>query len=115
MFPEMLVYFFYLVVGHALMDFALQGDAMSREKNRHSTTPLQKEVPWFYWLSAHSLIHGGAVAYILHSPLYGMLETGIHWFIDFAKCEKWTNIHQDQFLHVLCKLIWVILYFQGIG
>jgi hypothetical protein len=113
---------FYLLAGHALMDFGLQSESMALEKSRHSKTQLQKEVPWYYWLTAHSLLHGGAVAVITQSLGLGITqslglgiaETVCHWVIDFAKCEKRTNIHVDQALHVACKLIWYALIVNGV-
>jgi hypothetical protein len=106
--------FFYMLVGHALADFPLQSGPIAIEKCRHSTTELQKQVPWYYWLSAHALVHGGAVAVITGSAGYGLLETVVHWIIDFAKCEGWTNIHLDQALHVVCKAVWCALIYYGI-
>jgi len=105
---------FYLLAGHALMDYGLQSESMALEKSRHSKTQLQKEVPWYYWLTAHSLLHGGAVAMITGSLGFGIAETMCHWVIDFAKCEKRTNIHVDQALHVACKLIWYALIVNGV-
>jgi hypothetical protein len=101
--------FWYMVVGHAVADYPLQPEAMAHEKDRHSTTPLQASVPWYYWLTAHALIHGGAVSLITGSIWLGLAETVLHWVIDFAKCENWTNIHQDQALHIGCKAIWATL------
>ncbi len=101
--------FWGMVVGHALADYPLQGEAMANEKDRHSTTPLQASVPWFYWLTAHALIHGGAVSIVTGSVWFGLAETVAHWFIDFAKCERRTNIHQDQALHIACKGAWAAL------
>jgi hypothetical protein len=97
---------FYLLVGHALADFVFQAGPMATEKSRHSRTELQLQVPWYYWLSAHSLIHGGLVAFITGSLALGIAETIVHWLIDYAKCEHWTSIHTDQLLHVLCKVLW---------
>lgn len=106
--------FFLLLAGHALADFPLQAGPMATEKSRHSTTDLQKAVPWYYWLTAHSLIHGGAVYLVTQSLTLGLLETVVHWLIDFAKCEGWTNIHMDQALHVGCKLLWCVLIAYGV-
>jgi hypothetical protein len=39
------------------------------------------------------------------------VEFVLHWWIDFAKCEKWTNFHQDQGLHLLSKLAYVAALF----
>jgi hypothetical protein len=106
--------FFQLLVGHALVDYPLQAGPMAVEKSRHSTTELQKRVPWYYWLTAHALLHGGAVAYLTGSLGFGLLETVCHWVIDFAKCEGWTNIHVDQALHVGCKVVWVVMIANGV-
>ncbi|MBY0522635.1 MAG: DUF3307 domain-containing protein [Gemmataceae bacterium] len=108
----MLARFWWLLVGHAVGDFALQSEAMAIEKNRHSKSVLQRAVPWFYWLSAHSLLHGAAVGLITQSVWLGLVETVLHWVIDFVKCEHWTNIHQDQVLHILCKVAWAVLSVQ---
>jgi hypothetical protein len=106
---------FLMIAGHALMDFALQPEAMAVEKNRHSATPLQKAVPWYYWLTAHSLCHAGAVWFVTRSPFLALAELVAHWFIDFAKCEKWTNIHADQAMHVGCKIVWYALIVNGVA
>ena len=106
--------FFQMLVGHAFMDFPMQNGPMATEKSRHSTTELQKQVPWYYWLTAHALLHGGAVLYITGSLGFGLIETALHWIIDYAKCERWTNIHIDQALHVICKAIWAVLIFNGV-
>ena len=122
---------FILLCGHALADFALQGDAMAKGKNRHN-----KNIPpkgqklmlcWFYWLTAHALIHGLMVALLINSNIcyssictysflygtwkYGLVAAGLHWIIDFAKCENWTNPHIDQLLHVL-TIVAIIIYFN---
>lgn len=110
----MSVSFFWLLVGHALADFPLQGDFIARGKNRHvkptyippGQTP---QTIWPYCLSAHALIHAGFVAAITGSFALGLAELVLHWLIDFAKCESWTGIHSDQALHVACKILWVLL------
>jgi Protein of unknown function (DUF3307) len=110
--------FFYLLVGHALMDFALQPTPMAIEKSRRSKTELQKEVPWYYWLTAHAFLHGGAVAYITSAYTtssigLGILETVCHWIIDFVRGEGWIGIFADQALHVACKIGWWAMIAYG--
>jgi Protein of unknown function (DUF3307) len=115
----LLVFFF---AGHALMDFALQGDAMANCKCRKANHPLQKAVPWYYWMIAHAMLHGamvGAVVYwakfdMMTVAAYAMLEALVHWIIDVAKCEGHTNIHHDQFLHIACKVAWAFMLVNGI-
>ncbi len=105
---------FFLLAGHALMDFALQTDAIAACKCRRANHPLQRSVPWFYWLGAHAMMHGLAVGVIVRwfghdwtvATGLAIAETVVHAFIDMAKCEKLFNIHVDQALHALCKLLW---------
>lgn len=106
--------FFWLLVGHAVADYPLQAGPMATEKCRHSHSDLQKSVPWYYWLSAHALVHGGAVFLITGSLFLGLLETVVHWLIDFGKCEGWFGIHVDQALHVGCKVLWCVLVAYGV-
>lgn len=105
---------FFLIAGHALADYSLQNGAMAVCKNRHANHALHKDVPWYYWMTAHALIHGMVVAVIIGfwtnnrdlGVLYGLMEFGIHWIIDTLKCEKLFSIHADQAFHVLCKVAW---------
>lgn len=101
---------FLLFVGHALADFALQSSDMAKGKNRNRRTeppPGARYQPtWYYWLSAHGLIHGGMVYLVTGSVLLGALETLAHMAIDFGKCENWYGIHTDQGLHIACKFLW---------
>ncbi len=98
---------FWLLVAHAFGDYVFQTDVMSREKRRSSETELQKIVPWYYWLSAHALVHGGLVALVTGSVILGILETLAHGLIDFGKCEGWYGMSFDQLLHILCKVMWL--------
>jgi hypothetical protein len=36
-----------------------------------------------------------------------------HARIDFGKNDGWYGFHLDQFLHMLCKLIWLLLWSLG--
>ena len=101
-----MILFFQLLIGHAAADFVLQSDTMARAKNRHSEFARSQGAnfpAWYYWLTAHSLVHGGVVYLLTGSALLGLLETALHWCIDFAKSERWIGFHQDQALHMLCK------------
>jgi hypothetical protein len=109
---DMLKILFLLIAGHALADFPLQGDTMAVEKNRHTNG--KTGVPWFYWLTAHALIHGLSVALITGRVELGIAEAFAHWLIDFSKCEKWIGIHTDQALHLVCKVLWVYLLWLSI-
>jgi Protein of unknown function (DUF3307) len=102
-----MVLFFQLLIGHAAADFVFQTDTMARAKSRHSEFGGSQGAsfpPWYYWLTAHSLVHGGAVYLLTGSMLLGLVETALHCVIDFAKCERWIGFHQDQALHIVCKV-----------
>lgn len=113
---------FFLIAGHALADYALQSDAMAVCKCRKAGHRLQATVPWYYWLTAHALIHGGTVGFIVKwwgysndaAVILGLAETVIHWFIDTGKCEKFYGMAVDQMLHVVCKVAWWALLAQGV-
>ena len=100
---------FALIIAHVLFDYPLQGDFLAKFKNRHykgegETTPLL----WVHCLTAHSLMHAGAVWAITGSFMIGIAELVLHWIIDYIKCEVISNIHTDQLLHILCRVGYVI-------
>jgi len=113
---------FLLICGHALCDYPLQSDFMAKEKNpwnpidMNRVPPGQKPQIFWYWvLSSHALIHGGCVALITGSLGFGIAETVCHWIIDIVKCAGWTNIDDDQFMHVCCKILWWFLLSTYLG
>jgi hypothetical protein len=97
------VMLFWLLVVHALADFPLQGDFLSKAKNH--TTDLGREW-WPIALPAHALIHAGAVALVTHSVAFGMIEFFAHGVIDFLKCDNHLSLRIDQVLHVGCKVVY---------
>ena len=104
---------FWLVTGHFVMDFPLQGDTVAHQKSPlpgARNEALAKAVPWPYWMTAHALMHGGAVALITGSVVLGALETSIHWLTDLAKCCRKIDIHTDQAIHLACKLVWLVVW-----
>jgi len=105
---------FWLIVGHAVMDFWAQSDALAQMKNRNrpNTRVPPGQVPqvmWPYALGAHALHHGAAVALITGNPWLGLAEAVCHGLIDFGKCENAYGIHLDQLLHLACKIIWLMM------
>lgn len=103
---------FWMLVGHALADYPLQGDFLAQAKNRH--TPLGAQF-WPWALGAHALIHGGAVALATGSIVLGLCEACLHAWIDFVKCEGTISLTDDQLAHVACKVCWafVVLILQS--
>jgi len=107
---------FFLIAGHALMDYSLQNDSMAVCKCPKANSPLAASVPWYYWLTSHALLHGLAVGVIFRVmdfdwyivATFATAETVIHWFIDLGKCKKLYSLHVDQTLHIVCKIAWWI-------
>lgn len=94
-----------LFAAHALCDYPLQGDFLARGKNRNAAIP---GIPWWQCLTAHALIHAGAVYLITGSLLLAGLELVIHWWTDFGKCDGWFGFNADQAIHFGCKLAWAL-------
>lgn len=104
---------FWLLVGHAVGDFALQTEWMVRSKNparRRSRGSQRHDLIWIHVLSGHALIHGGAVALATGLVWLGIAETLAHWAIDYGKAQQLYNFHADQLLHLGCKLLWLVCW-----
>lgn len=111
----MIEMFFYLVAVHALCDYPLQGDFLAKAKN-HNDTEICKFMGsgfWVHALTAHSLIHGLGVGLITGFWWLGLCETLAHWVIDYGKSDNRYNIHIDQALHIVCKILWVVVVING--
>ena len=94
----------YLCAGHALCDYPLQGDFLSRGKNR-----LVPGVPWYQCLASHSIIHSAMVCWATGSFTLGIAELGIHAVTDYSKGRYWISFNTDQGIHWTCKLAWAVL------
>jgi hypothetical protein len=107
--PQM---FFWLVTGHFVMDYALQGSTMAAQKSPVPGGPrneaLARAVPWPYWMTTHALMHGGVVYVVTGSMTLGLLETAMHFATDVAKCCHKIDIHVDQAIHLACKVAWLV-------
>ena len=105
--------FFALLIAHALFDYPLQGDFLSKNKNRHYKDEINNvKGLWIHCLTSHSILHAGSIWLITGSFIIGIMEFVLHWIIDFLKCEGITNFHADQFLHVLCRILYVIILWK---
>lgn len=111
---------FALIVGHAVADYPLQGEFLALGKNhRLPTEPRQCRGScvrglWFHCLTAHAIIHAGVVWAVTGVFFLGILEFFLHWVIDYLKSAGFTNLHLDQFLHILCKAAYVVLLQAGV-
>lgn len=92
-----------LVIAHALADYPLQGDFLSKAKNRTAPIP---GVPWWQAMAAHCVIQAGAVWIVTGLWWCAALELAIHFLTDDAKCRGRISFNQDQAIHIGCKLVW---------
>lgn len=97
-----------LLIGHALADYPLQGDFLSKGKNPFNPLP---GVPWGWCMGAHAAINAAFVWWITDNIGFGLAEFVFHWRIDYAKCKGEIGYNTDQVLHIVCKLVWVALLF----
>lgn len=95
-----------MVVAHALADYPLQGDFLSKAKNH--TAPIAG-VPFYQALAAHSAIHAGFVGIITGSIWLGLAEFIIHTATDYAKCDGRISYNTDQAIHIGCKIVWAAI------
>ncbi len=95
---------FWLLAGHALCDFALQTAWMATNKSPWSRNPA-----WLHVMTAHSGLHGAAVAAVTGSIALGVAEVVSHFAADTAKCRGLWGIHADQAIHVACKVVWAAI------
>jgi hypothetical protein len=99
-------YLLMLCAGHALCDYPLQGDFLAKGKNKFAPIP---GMPYWQLLLAHSLIHAGMVLLVTGSVALALLELGIHFLTDYAKCAGWIDFNEDQAIHYGCKLVWAAM------
>lgn len=102
----MIELFALMVFAHALADYPLQGDFLSKAKNAVNPIP---GIPWYQALGAHSAIHAGFVGLITGSIVLALLEFAIHAFTDDSKCRGHISFNTDQAIHIICKALWAVL------
>lgn len=94
-----------LFFGHALADYPLQGEFLTKHKNHTLDT---SEWRWGSKKSmfAHSTIHAGFVLLFTGSALLALAELVIHFATDYSKCDGRITSNQDQAIHYACKVAW---------
>lgn len=100
---------FKLLIGHAVADFWAQSDSMRHAKGWPNAVEARGVKIWPYALTAHALIHGGAVYVVTGNPWLAAAEVVCHWLIDYGRCSHFYETHVDQSLHVACKVVWAAL------
>jgi len=121
-----LEFFIVLIFAHWVADFALQSNTMATRKNWKNTdadrikwNEKYPNIPyistWRYYLVAHGFIHG-AIIYLFTGFIYiALIESFLHIIIDYIKTSGITNIHQDQWFHLACKLLYVWIFILSGG
>lgn len=104
---------FWLFFFHALLDYQLQLDPLATMKDPDYPDGVniaewdrQKFGPWWWSMGAHGILNGGGVALATGRIDLGIAESVVHFCLDTAKCKGWITTNQDQFGHVVSKLIW---------
>jgi len=103
----------WMLIGHAVADYPLQGDWLSKAKNP-TLNLVAGQTIWPLALMSHAAIHAGAVKLATGSWVLAAAEFSAHTFIDFVKCRGIISYNQDQAAHIGCKLCWAGLLCLGI-
>jgi hypothetical protein len=98
----------WMLIGHALCDYPLQGDWLSKAKN-HTITLIPGEDISEGAMMCHCLIHAGAVRLATGSWALALFELFAHNLIDWNKCGGRIGYNTDQALHVVCKVAWWLM------
>ncbi len=94
--------FLLLVLWHFVADYVLQSEFIARFKSHKESL---EAAPWYYVLFAHCSTHAIGVFLITGNVVLTLFELGTHFLIDWLKCDGRTNIHVDQLLHIVVKLL----------
>jgi Protein of unknown function (DUF3307) len=106
--PAMMDALLWMLIGHALCDYPLQGDWLSKAKN-HTLDLVPGESIAAGAMLCHCAIHAGAVKLATGSWLLALCEFIAHGVIDRNKCAGMFGYNVDQAMHVACKLAWIVL------
>ena len=105
----------WLLVAHALTDYALQPSEMATHKNPFYRGKDMAHGPWWWTMGAHALINGGGVALVTGSWILGVAETVVHGLMDTIKCSLCMEPQHvrvatwiDQGIHLLSKTLWAL-------
>lgn len=104
--------FLWMLIGHALCDYPLQGDWLAKAKN-HNPRIILGDSPdediSFGAMLCHCAIHAGAVKLATGSWWLAFFELVAHGIIDHGKCAGLVGYNVDQAMHAGCKVAWLAL------
>lgn len=96
---------FLLIAAHAICDYALQGDFMSKAKSHK--TDIGRGI-WWMVLPSHALIQAAGVFILLGSFKFAVIEFFSHMIIDYLKCDNQFSYFWDQFLHICFRVAYLV-------
>src|SRR5262249_51389862 len=99
--------FAWLLIGHAIADFALQTGWMAGAKQPGGK--FEGEVIWPAVLASHAGIHAGAVKLATGSWVLGGRQLAGHAPRGYTRGRGRLSFKVDQAAHVGCKVLWAAL------
>ena len=105
--------FILLIIAHVFGDYVFQSEFMALGKNPSKPLP---NTPYWWPLTAHSIVHASLVLMILGDLRAALLELISHWIIDYSKCTGKFNGYTvsaftiDQSLHIFIMFILTIMF-----
>ena len=106
----MYLIFLQLYAAYCLCDTAFQSPYIYENKIRIIDGVYNPQ--WYISLTAHSLIHAGAVGLITHSFLLASVMLVAHWLGEFAKAEGYLKQLPHHIIQILI-LTFIGFYFTG--
>lgn len=97
---------------HALADYPLQGDWLSKAKN-HRLEIVSGERIWPLALASHAAIHALLVGVATGSMTFAVIEFLAHAAIDWMKCDGAFGYNADQAAHIACKAVYALALSAG--
>lgn len=99
--------FFKLLFVFSITDVALQTDWMSLVKCNSCRSI---NIPWYYGMGSHSMVNGAGVWIVTGNVYIGILESILHFIIDFLKCKAMINQHLDFIAHIGCRVLYAAIF-----
>lgn len=72
------------------------------------------ETVWPIILVSHSFLHAAGVFLVTGSGLLLVFEFVAHTITDYQKCKGRISFFCDQVIHVVCKILWILIYLNFI-
>jgi hypothetical protein len=112
--PNFFMLLMWLVFGHYLADFPLQGYFLEKAKN--PSTVEGKDI-WPHALFAHCMIHAGFVLLFTGSIIAMVVQILTHGITDYWKIKNKLSFGFDQYVHLLVMIgtALIVSVFSALG